>query len=478
MSQAELIAHLRRLLGDRLLTEREDLVAYSRDASKLTRLPLAVAQPESEAEVVEIVRACLAHSVPLTPRGAASGLTGGAVPASGGLVLDLNRMNRLLSLDPDEQVAVVEPGMVVGELNRIAAKHNLQYAADPGSSAFCTVGGTVAENAGGMLAVRYGVTRDQVLALRAVIGTGEVIQVGRATRKDVAGYDLVSLMVGSEGTLGIITQIALKLTPLPDALATATVLYAEESGALSAAATLVRHRLPLRALEFMDRSCVRLVAETQRLSLPGVGREELAQGRWCLLLVECEGDTPEEARRRLGQVEEVLARSEGGGRFLPCPEGERERVWQIRKSLHGALFTQGLELINEDLCVPRTALPAFIGKIYSSWKKLLPELALFVYGHAGDGNLHIEGFSPPEQAGEVDRERIDELRQRLMEAAVALGGTISGEHGVGLTKTAYLGLMYGEAELSLMARLKRAFDPQGILNPGKILGEFSRKPGT
>ncbi|GAB4363116.1 MAG: FAD-linked oxidase C-terminal domain-containing protein [Deltaproteobacteria bacterium] len=449
------ISALRGLFGNRLAASRETRVCYAFDATGTERLPDAVAFPETAEEVRRAVLLANEFRFPVVPRGAGSGFTGGSVPVRGGLVLSLERMDRILSIDEENLVAVVEPGVVTGTLKEEAARRGLFYPPDPASFRFSTIGGNIAECAGGMCAVKYGVTRDYVLGLEAVLGTGELIRTGVATMKGVVGYDLTRMLVGSEGTLGIVTKATLRLIPLPEAAETVLAFFGSNAEGARAVAGMIGGRILPCALELMDRTAIDCVRETANLPVP--------DGAGCALLIEVDGPASAVEAEAV-RVEEVCRRFGAIGIRRASDPAGRERLWALRRSISPALRKLGPVKINEDIVVPRSRLPGmmeFLSELGSRRR-----LRIVTFGHAGDGNVHVNLMLSG--TDEAERRRAEEAVAEIFRRTVELGGTISGEHGIGIAKSPYLAMEVGPLGVSVMKRLKACFDPNGILNPGKI----------
>ena len=458
------IPALRAIFGERLKTSLEDRICYSFDATGKEYLPDAVVFPLSAEEIRRTVLLANEHRFPVVPRGAGSGFSGGSLPVRGGVVLSTERMDRILSIDTENLVAVVEPGVVTGTLKEEARKKGLYYPPDPASLKFCTIGGNLAECAGGVCAVKYGVTRDYVLGLEAVLGTGELVRTGVYTIKGVVGYDLTRMLVGSEGTLGILTKATLKLIPLPESVATLLAFFrASEQGA-RAVAGMVEERITPCAMELMDRTAIDCVREIIDLPVP--------EGAGCALLIEVDGpeasvaqeaDRVEEACRRFGAMEVSRAADVSG----------REKLWELRRSISPAIRKVNPVKINEDIVVPRSRLAEMFS--FLSDLALRRNLKIVNFGHAGDGNIHVNIMISGKD--EEERRRADGAVEEVFRKTVELGGTISGEHGVGISKAPFLEMEVGPLGVSVMKRLKSCFDPNGILNPGKIFpDETSVRP--
>jgi glycolate oxidase len=452
------LSALREIFGERLHTSLEQRICYSYDATGKMFLPEAIAFPGNAEEVRRTVLLANEHRFPVVPRGAGSGFSGGSVPVRGGLVLSLERMDRILSIDTENLVAVVEPGVVTETLKEEARKRGLFYPPDPASLKFCTIGGNIAECSGGMCAVKYGVTRDYVMGLEAVLGTGELVRTGVYTVKGVVGYDLTRLLVGSEGTLGIVTKAVLKLIPFPETAATILAFFRSNHDGSSAVAGIIRERITPCALELMDRTAIDCVRENAGLTVP----EETG----CALLIEVDGakesvaaeaDRVEQACRRYGAIEVGRAADDAG----------RERLWTLRRSISPALRMVNPVKINEDIVVPRSRLPEMMSFLADLASRR--NLKIVNFGHAGDGNVHVNLMISG--TDEDERRRADEAVYEIFAKTVALGGTISGEHGIGISKAPFLEMEVGPLGVSVMKRLKGCFDPNGILNPGKIFVE-------
>jgi len=441
-----------------LTTEPDDLAAHASDATRLTYLPHAVVFPADSHEVSRILALASRERFPVIPRGAGTGQSGGALPVQGGLVLAMDRFTRIVGIDEENLVARVEPGVITAHLQEAVEARGLFYPPDPASIHISTIGGNVAECAGGLRAVKYGVTRDYVLGLEAVLPTGEIIRTGVATAKGVVGYDLTRLLVGSEGTLAVITEIVLRLIPLPEAKKTMLAFFEDLAVAVRAVSTLIRSRIVPTTLEFLDRVCIECVREDMGIAVP--------EGATALLLIEVDGDETLVARDA-ERVREIV-RQAGATRFLEARDPvEAERLWEARRNVSPAL--QGLRpgKVSEDVVVPRSRLADLVAHLQDLSREHGQPIAAF--GHAGDGNIHVHILLDPDVPEE--RENTERIVQALFEEVIRMGGTLSGEHGVGITKSRYLHLELSPPVQGLMRRLKQSFDPHGILNPGKIFPE-------
>jgi len=454
----EAVGKLQGIFGERLSTEREDTLVAGSDATKRFGMPAAVVWVISAEEVVKLVKLANEAGFAVVPRGAASGLTGGAVPAAGSVVADLSRMDRIIEIDRENLTALVEPGVVVSTLQNEVEKVGLFYPPDPASNEFSTIGGNIAECAGGLRALKYGVTRDYVIELEAVTGAGDLIHTGSNTIKSVTGYDVTRLIVGSEGTLAIITKARLKLIPLPESLATAVAFFSSAHAAGEAVSRMISERILPRALEFMDGKTMEVIAKAKGYKFPA--------GSAALLIIEVDGGAAQaaadlkravDAARRMGAIGIEEAQS----------AADRERFWSMRKQVSPSLYAVSRDRVNEDICVPRNRIPDALDAIAEIAKR--HGLAVANFAHAGDGNIHVNFLldaTKPEQVKAAE-ESVDEVFRKTME----LGGTLSGEHGIGLTKKRFLGYEVAPVEMRLMRELKRVFDPRGVLNPGKMFPE-------
>lgn len=458
MLAPEVLAALAAIVGpERVLTAAEDRQFYASDETPRSCMPEAVVFPQSHAQVREIVRLANRHRLPLTPRAAGSGNVGGALPTPGSVVVSFECMTRVLEFNPDDRLIVVEAGVVTDEIDRLAKTAGLMYAPDPGSGAYCRIGGNLAMNAAGPRCVKYGATRDHVLGLRAVLGDGREISTGARTTKYATGYDLTRLLVGSEGTLALITEATLRLIPAPERIALLRVCYASNQAACAAVARVMRQPVLPSALEFMDRRSIEAIRAYG-------GAEGLAAGTQAVLMVAADGAYDDVPR----QVE-ALAHALAGEGLLEIQSGftpeEMALLWTARKSLSHAVKQIAPLKINEDVVVPVSCLGALVEAIDRLGEAY--RIPLVAFGHAGNGNLHVNLMVHPDDADEMARARA--CRQGLIDAVLRLNGTLSGEHGIGSEKRAFLAQALTADSLALMRELKRLFDPLGILNPGKKL---------
>jgi len=456
-SASPIVSILRDIVGtEHVRSDDVSLQAYGVDALGKGHPPDIVVIPASTAEVAAITRLCNAERVPLVVRGAGTGFTGGAVPTCGGVLLSMERFNRILEIDELNLLAVVEPNVINADLQRAVEKVGLFYPPDPASLNQSSIGGNVAECAGGPRAFKYGTTKRYVLALEAVLPTGEVIETGSKAVKNVVGYDLTQLLVGSEGTLAIITKITLRLVPKPRANATMLATFDGIRGAVDAVSELIRRRVVPAALELIDGDSLAAIEQN-------LGGGLVPPGTVAALIVEVDGtargveedlDAVVEACRSVGAKDISRARN----------EAERDTIWSLRRQTSVALKATGLVKINHDVVVPRGRVPELFDVIAEL--KRTYSLRVAAFGHAGDGNIHVNLLLRPGDAGEAARAK--QAERFLFTRVVELEGSISGEHGIGFAKAPYLSIELSAEEIALMKRVKAAFDPNGILNPNKI----------
>jgi glycolate oxidase len=435
----------------------EDVALYAYDATPFAPVarPDAVVFPGSAEEVASVLQLANRVGFPVVPRGAGSGLTGGARPILGGVVVSTQRLDRILKIDSDNLQIVVQPGVVTEDLQEKVEAAGLFYPPDPQSKEFCTIGGNLAENAGGPRAVKYGVTRNYVLALQVALPEGTLVRLGARTLKSVVGYDLLSLLVGCEGTLGIITEATLRLLPAPESRGTLLVVFdGMEAAAGAVAATFKAGVLP-SAIEFMDQASIRCVEEYEPAGLPTDAA--------AVLVVEVDGSPPE-VKRLAEKVKAVMEKS--GARLIRtgASEEEAEALWKSRRAVGPALARIAPIKVNEDIVVPLSRLPQAVSGIHELARKHGVKCACF--GHAGDGNIHVNLLV---NTGDADAlRRADLAVDSIFELVIELEGSITGEHGVGTTKQHFIGMELKPEVIETMVRIKQALDPKGVLNPGKI----------
>jgi len=463
--EAAALSALAQTLGPKaLLTDPADCLAYGYDNSRRLAMPQAVAFATSHAQVVEVIRICHAHRIPLTARGRGTNTTGASVPLAGGLVLSLERMDRIVEVSPGDRLIRCEAGALNGDVQAEAAKHGLFWAPDPTSAAFSTVGGNLACGAGGPRAVKYGTARDAVLGLKAVTGDGRTLVVGASTTKSVVGYDLTRLLIGSEGTLAVITEATLKLLPRPSRTRLLRAAYSDVQAAAEAVARIMGQPAVPSALEFMDGEAVQLAENYRATATPMGVQSTVPAGTGALLLIEADGE-PETLPAAVRAIESA-ARGPGLVELRSAADAaEAETLWACRKALSPSLRQLAPKKVNEDVAVPVTKLPALIGGV----KALSREhgLPIVCFGHAGNGNLHVNILANPDDPAQMAR--IETCLHAVFRLVLSLGGTISGEHGVGIDKRDYVAWEVDADSLALMRAIKAQFDPRGILNPGKAL---------
>ena len=455
----EFLARLACVVGNAdLRTDPADCWPYSYDNSRRQALPQAVAYATSHDEVRDCVRICNEFNVPLTARGLGSSTTGSAVPVAGGLVLALERMNRIIHVDPANRALTCEAGVTNAAAQTAAAAVGCFWPPDPTSSAYSTVGGNLACGAGGPHAVKYGTTRDNVLALRAVTGAGQELRTGVYTTKGAMGYDFTRLLIGSEGTLAVITEATLKLTPKPEAVRTLRAVYADMTAAAAAVSRIMAQPVTPCVLEFIDHASIEMIR--------GYAETELPRDAGALLLIEVDG--------MASQLDDAVAAVEAAARGVGCVEVRAARdareagaLWTSRKALSPALRKIAPKKINEDVVVPVSRMADFIGRLGELSRQYGVQIVNF--GHAGNGNIHVNLLVDPDNKEQM--KNAESCLREVFQTVLDLHGTLSGEHGVGVEKRPFMSMEFDDDTLKLMQRVKQQFDPKGILNPGKLLPE-------
>jgi glycolate oxidase len=451
-----IINKLKAIVGQEdVLIHLEDRLCYSYDGTFQRGISEAVVFPGSTGEVAEIIKLANMEKFSVFPRGAGTGLSGGSIPQSFGIALVLTRMNKIKEISKEDLLAVVEPGVITGQFHQEVEKMGLFYPPDPASLKTCTMGGNVAENAGGPRAFKYGVTKDYVLGLEVVTPTGEIMRTGGKTVKNVTGYDLTRLLTGSEGTLGIITEITVRLLPRPKDKKTALVIFDKLEDAARTVTAIIYEGVIPATLELMDRVTINCVEKQAHLGLP-LDAE-------AFLLMEVDGSSSQVAEDI--QIIETVCKNNDCRRIeiASLPE-EREKLWTARRAVSSAIVQLKPTKISEDATVPRSKIPEMVKclrEISAKYRLHLP-----VFGHAGDGNLHPNILADKNDQEEM--ERVEKAVGEIFKAALDLGGTLSGEHGIGVMKKPYLEWELGEAGLNYLKAIKKAVDPNNILNPGKI----------
>ncbi len=440
---------------DNVSSSMADRITHSYDATQQQYLPDVVVYASTVEEVSSIVKLANRHSCPVLPRGAGSGFTGGTLPVRGGIVLVLSKMDKILDIDTENLTAEVEPGVVTAQLQREVEKLGLFYPPDPASKEFSTLGGNVAECAGGPRCVKYGVTRDYVMGLEVVLPNGDIIKTGGRTLKNVVGYDLTRLFVGSEGTLGIVTKIILRLLPKPEAKKTMLIQFETIDGAAQAVSAIIGAKIIPATLEFLDAATINCIRDRSNILLSGKCR--------ALLIVEVDGDAVA-LDRQAEKILSIVKPFHVLDTRIAATERESEEIWQVRRIVSPSLKQVNPDKFNEDIVVPRSKVPDMIRAL----EKLSLDYGVPIvnFGHAGDGNIHVNVMVDLQQDGMA--EKVEEVMQEIFAAAIKLKGAISGEHGIGTSKAKYLEMELGSDTIACMRRIKAAFDPDNILNPGKI----------
>ncbi len=444
------------IVGEKNFTESLiDLVSYSYDSSEHKHRPSCGVWPESTEQISEILKLANAKKVPIIPRGAGTGLSGMAVPVKGGIVLDLNRMNKIIKISIEDRLAVVQPGVVYADLDKALAPFGFLFPPDPGSGSVCTLGGNVATNAGGVKGAKYGTTSDYVLGLEVVRADGRIMRTGSSTIKCVSGYDLTSLIVGSEGTLGVVTEITLKINPKPTASSTAVTTFETLENAGQAVTQVMSSGIIPSVMEIMDRPTIQAINQSTNLDLPEVE---------AMLLVETDGYTQAETDFQLSKIIKVFEQNNPLEITQANSIEEALELWKARKSAYAALARIQTHFVLEDVTVPMGKIAELlrgIGRIAEKY-----QLQIATFGHAGDGNLHpqilYDGYNPEEVV------RVEEAVADLFKLTVELNGTLTGEHGIGISKAPFMNLEHDTVEMETMRTVKQVFDPNNILNPGKM----------
>ena len=459
MASQALVKEFQRLLGtEQVLLEETDRATYAYDAAVLEPvLPAIVLMPRSAEDLGQVVRLCQENALPLTVRGAGTNLSGGTVPGRGGAVVLTTALNKILEINEADLYAVVQPGVVTARLAGAVEAKGLFYPPDPGSMAVSTLGGNVAENAGGLRGLKYGVTRDYVMGLTFFAATGETVKTGSRTVKCVSGYNLAALLVGSEGTLGVISEIILKLIPLPPARQAMMATFSHVGQASETVAAIIAQRIVPATLEFLDNFTIRTVEDYSKAGLPVDAA--------ALLLIEVDGH-PTVVAEDAEQIETICRRLGATQIHVAKDLAERDRVWSARRSALPALAKLKPTCVLEDATVPRSQIPAMVQAIEDISKRF--GLPIGTFGHAGDGNLHPTILT--DRRNHEEWARVEAAVDAIFEKALELGGTLSGEHGIGIAKSRFLAKEFGQGTILYSRRLKNAVDPNNILNPGKIIG--------
>jgi glycolate oxidase len=452
------IKALKNIVGEEnVYTDKAHLIAYSYDATKNRFEPDAVVFPRDEEDVSKILKYCNENGIIITPRGSGSGFTGGALSINGGITLAFEKhMNKILEIDMDNMVARVQPGVINMHLQKAVEEKGLFYPPDPASEEYSTIGGNVSENAGGMRAAKYGITKDYVMALRAVLPNGDIIRAGKKTIKDVAGYNIAGILIASEGTLAVITEITLKLIPKPKMKKTAMGIFSSVEIAMNAVYKTMASGVTPVAMEFLDNLSIRAVEEKFNKGLP--------TDAGAILITDVDGNKEEELDEQMQKIENVFKSNGCLELKIAKDEEEAKDIWFARRNCSQAITIYGSKKLNEDVTVPRSKLPELLERYEEIAKKYNVKIPCF--GHTGDGNVHtnvmVDG-SDKEQV-EIGYKAIEEI----FKVAVELGGTLSGEHGIGISKAPFMRLAFTKEEMELFRTIKKAFDPNNILNPNKM----------
>ncbi|MCK9453864.1 MAG: FAD-linked oxidase C-terminal domain-containing protein [Sulfurimonas sp.] len=458
MIDAKHLTYFKEVVGDEnIYSDKAHLLAYSYDATRERFEPDAIIFPRDEDDISKILKYCNEHKIVIVPRGAGSGFTGGALPSSGGIVLAFEKhMNKILEIDMKNMVAIVQPGVINMDLQRAVEEVGLFYPPDPASQEYSSIGGNVSENAGGMRAAKYGITKDYVMATRAVLPNGDIIKAGKRTIKDVAGYNISGILIASEGTLAVLSEITLRLIPKPKMTKTAMGIFSSVNEAMNAVYKTMASGITPVAMEFLDNLTIRAVEQTFNKGLP--------VDAGALLVTDVDGNLEVDLDFQLSQIEKVF-KENGCYEFkIAKDKDEAADLWFARRNASPALSVYGSKKLNEDVTVPRSALPELLEKFYAIADKYNVKIPCF--GHTGDGNVHtnvmVDG-KDPEQV-KIAYQAIEEVFQ----ATIDLGGTLSGEHGIGLAKAPYMSMAFTPEEMALFKAIKMAFDPNNILNPSKM----------
>jgi glycolate oxidase len=470
MPQTELIRQLRAIVGaPYVLVEKEDVIVYEQDGSIFQIMPEIVVLPGNVEEVSAVVKAAKHANVPIVPRGSGTGLAGGAVPAEGGIILSLARLNRILSIDVENRIAVVEPGVINVDVTKAVAKEGFFYAPDPSSQAACSIGGNVANNSGGPHTLAYGVTTNHILGVEVVLDDGQILWLGGEV-PDTPGYDLCGVFVGSEGTMGIVTKAIVRLMQTRESVRTLLAIFDQMDAATQTVVEITAAGIIPAALEMMDRTTIEAVERGAPVGFP---RDAEA-----VLIVEVEG-LSEHTARSVHLARSVCERNGAREVRVAKDDSERQLLWKGRKGAFGAMGVLAPNYYVQDGVVPRSKLPEMMRRVAEISKQF--NLRIANVFHAGDGNLHPNILFDMRNPGELDR--VIEAGAATLRACIELGGSITGEHGIGLEKKAYIGLLFSETDLEAMTRVRKAFDPDGRFNPAKLFptpiscGEVQRQPG-
>jgi glycolate oxidase len=453
------IQSLQDIVGsENVKADKAHMIAYSYDATRTRFEPDAVVFPRDKYDISKILKYCNEHQIIIVPRGAGSGFTGGALPASGGIILSLERyMNQILEIDTQNMVGVVQPGVINMDFQKAVEEVGLFYPPDPASEEYSTLGGNVSENAGGMRAAKYGITKDYVVALEAVLPNGEIIKAGKKTIKDVAGYNIAGILTASEGTLAIITEITLKLIPKPKYKKTYMGIFPDVTKAMNAVFKSLANGANPVAMEFLDALVIDALKQKLNADLP--------EGAGGILVGDVDGNLEDEMNHQL-EILEKSFRENGAIDFIVAKDDdEAQKLWFARRNASPATTIYGTKKLNEDISVPRSKLPEALESIYAIGDKYGFKVPCF--GHSGDGNIHVN-VMVKDKNNEKEMADGHKAVEEIFQLVVDMGGTLSGEHGIGTAKAPFMSIAFSDAEMELFRAVKKAFDPNNILNPFKM----------
>ena len=453
------LEYIKSIVGvDNIKSDKAHLIAYCYDATKTRFEPDAVVFPRDEDDISKILKYCNEHKIIIVPRGAGSGFTGGALPSQGGIILSLERhMNKLIEIDMQNMVAVVQPGLINMQLQKAAEEVGLFYPPDPASEEYSTLGGNVSENAGGMRAAKYGITKDYVMALKAVLPNGEIIRAGKKTIKDVAGYNIAGILTASEGTLAVITEITLKLIPKPKHKQTYMGIFPDVTSAMNAVFKSLASGANPVAMEFLDDLVIKALREKLNIDLP--------EHAGAVLVGDVDGNLADEVKFQLETLERSFKENGASSFVRASDDAHAQELWYARRNASPSITIFGTKKLNEDISVPRSKLPEALTAIYAIGDKYGIQVPCF--GHAGDGNIHVNAMVK-DKNDEKQMEDGHKAIEEIFQLVVDMGGTLSGEHGIGTAKAPYMSIAFNDAEMELFRSIKKAFDPNNILNPFKM----------
>ena len=459
MMENKHLEQLQQIVGEaNVKSDKAHMIAYSYDATRTRFEPDAVIFPRDKHDISKILKYCNENQIIIVPRGAGSGFTGGALPANGGIVLSLERhMNQLLEIDMENMVAVVQPGLINMDLQKAVEAVGFFYPPDPASEEYSTLGGNVSENAGGMRAAKYGITKDYVMALEAILPNGEIIRAGKKTIKDVAGYNIAGILTASEGTLAVITEITLKLIPKPKYKKTYMGIFPDVNKAMNAVFKSLASGANPVAMEFLDNLVIDALKQKLNVELP--------EGAGGILVGDVDGNLEDEVSFQLDVLEKSFKENGAVDFIVANSDEEAKKLWFARRNASPAVTIYGTKKLNEDISVPRAKLPEALDGIYAIGDKYGFKVPCF--GHAGDGNIHVN-VMVKDKDNEKEMEDGHKAIEEIFQFVVDMGGTLSGEHGIGTSKAPFMDIAFNKAELELFRAIKKAFDPNNILNPYKM----------